>query len=82
MKTLMKPTTCHMKNTLKRINGRLDIAKEGNHGSGNQISSNKTEKIIVVMIRAAGSFGTNPSGLIMSNWNLWRREKGGDIKNI
>ena len=35
MKTLMKPTTCHMKNTLKRINGRLDIAKEGNHGSGN-----------------------------------------------
>ena len=24
----MKPTMCEMKNTLKRINGRLDIAKE------------------------------------------------------
>lgn len=26
------------------------------------------------------SFGTNPSGLIMSNWNLWRKEREETLK--
>lgn len=34
------------------------------------------------MVRAAGSFGTHPSGLTMSNWNIWRREKEEILKNI